>query len=104
EFVPFMLAMVASGLPVDQVAWLSLEQHAIEERLKLEARMTELYPGTPPKRWTAKGWLEEYLREHGLVREYTSSGKPSLGKTALEDVQGDPLVAAYTAWKPHEKR
>jgi DNA polymerase I len=104
EFIPFMIALAGNGLPVDQVAWASLEQHAIEQRLRLEADLARLYPGTPPERWTAKGWLEAYLEERGLVTERTSQGKPSLSKTALENAQHDPLVAAYTAWKPYEKR
>jgi DNA polymerase-1 len=103
-FVPFMIALQAGGLAVDQVRWLSLEQHVIEQRLRLETSLAELYAGTPPERWTAKGWLEEYMVEHGLVTEYTSQGKPSLSKTALEAAQHDPLIAAYTAWKPFEKR
>lgn len=103
-FLPFLMALQQSGMPVDQDRWLGLEQHAIEQRLRLEARMEELYSGTPPERWTAKGWLEAYLEERGLVRERTTQGKPSLSKKALETLGHDPLIRAYLDWKPFEKR
>lgn len=103
-FVPFMMALHANGLPLDQIAWLSLEQHAGEEKLRLGEQLAELYGKEPPEKWTQKGWLEEYLQEHGLVREWTTSGKPSTRKAALQEVASDPLIATYLAWKPNATR
>ena len=105
EFLAFMVELeLHGGLPVDVVAWMAQQEQLEDERLVLEARLAAVYQGQKPKRWSARTWLQNYIREQGYTTGLTADGKPQISAPALEEYASDPLIAAYLAWKKLDTR
>lgn len=100
EFLAFTVALeFDGGLPVDTVAWMSMQVDIETERLGLEERLSNLYAGKAPKRWSARTWLQNYIREQGYLTGETADGKPTISAAALEEYRNDPLIDTYLRWK-----